>query len=76
MNKSKEVRETEQPREPKFYSNEQQSIFIGGKESNTLQSIDNTLKRIEKIIIQSQNQSGVSGDPVLRQQRSEGNLVG
>lgn len=36
----------EQPREPKFYSNENQS--------NTLQSIDSTLKRIEAILLDFQ----------------------
>jgi len=44
----------EQPREPKFYPNEQQSIFRYGKKNDVLQSIDSTLKRIEVILLDFQ----------------------
>lgn len=42
----------EQPREPRFYRNEQQRFSISSETEKTLQSIDSTLKRIEKLIIQ------------------------
>lgn len=42
----------EQPREPKFLPNEQPlPVGIVNNNENTLQSIDNTLKRIEKILM-------------------------
>ncbi len=66
----------EQPREPRFYPNEQQSIFACGKENNTLQSIDSTLKRIEKLMIQRKNQSFSLDGQVPYQQKSEENSVG
>lgn len=59
----------EQPREPKFYPNEQQYVFANESIEKTLQSIDSTLKRIEKLIAQHQNQSFSLGDSVLFQQR-------
>ncbi len=41
----------EQPREPRLYRNEQQRFSISSETEKTLQSIDSTLKRIEKLII-------------------------
>lgn len=46
----------EQPREPRLYRNEQQRFSISSETEKTLQSIDSTLKRIEKLIIQNQSQ--------------------
>lgn len=73
----------EQPREPRLYPNEEISVYaIGikngelyavGKKDNTLQSIDSTLKRIEKLIIQFQSQYDVLGDQVPCQLMSKGN---
>lgn len=40
----------EQPREPKFYPNELRFDFQTNETAKTLQSIDSTLKRIEKLI--------------------------
>lgn len=61
----------EQPREPRFYENDDVlALAIGerngefyavGKKDNTLQSIDGTLKRIEKLLIQLQSQFSASG---------------
>lgn len=64
----------EQPREPIFYPNESGfSIGLSGKEENTLQSIDRTLKRIEAILHcqLKQSQSAVSDDPSVFQQKQE-----
>lgn len=47
----------EQPREPKFYPNEVSfSVGTGGNAEKTLQSIDNTLKRIEIILLELKSQ--------------------
>ena len=76
----------EQPREPKFYPDDEVSVYaIGskngelfavGKKDNTLQSIDATLKRIEKLLIQLQSQFSVSGGLVPFQPMSEENSTG
>lgn len=73
----------EQPREPKFYPNENISVYaIGskngelyavGEKDNTLQSINATLKRMEKLLIQFQSQFCVLDGLALCQQRSEEN---
>lgn len=76
----------EQLREPKFYPNDNAITFaIGeqngelyavGKKDNTLQSIDGTLKRIEELLIQLQNQFFALGGQVLSQSMSEENPTG
>ncbi len=55
----------EQPREPKFYPNEQVLPVRLDSGKGTLQSIDSTLKRIERLLIQMRNQSSVSDGSVL-----------
>lgn len=65
----KEVSEMEQPREPKFYRNEQLHFFISSETEKTLQSIDSTLKRIEELIIQNQSQFSSLDGQALFQQR-------
>lgn len=47
----------DQPREPRFYPNEEKAFYYTGENNDTLQSIDRTLKRIEKLLIQIQSQS-------------------
>ncbi len=49
----------EYPKEPKFYSDKEQIVYMGDKENSTLQSIDATLKRIESVLIELKNQSCV-----------------
>ena len=63
------MREMEQPREPIFYPNKEKAFYFTGENSDTLQSIDRTLKRIEKLLIQIQNQSEVLGGQTLCQQK-------
>ena len=53
------MREMEQPREPIFYPNKEKAFYLTGENSDTLQSIDRTLKRIEKLLIQiTESQKG------------------
>lgn len=72
----------EQPREPVFYKDEDISAFAIGRKNGELyaigrnnapRSVDEALKRIEKMLIQIQNQLCVLGGQVLSQQRSEEN---
>lgn len=65
-----EVRETEQLREPRFYPNEVTIPFkAGGNAEKTLQSIDDTLKRIEIILLGLKNQFSVLEGQVSSQQK-------
>lgn len=54
----------EMPREPVFYKNNNENIEVRVRE-DTLQSIDNTLKRIEKLLSQGKNQCGALDDSAL-----------
>lgn len=65
-----EVRETEQPREPKFYPNEVTLPFkTGVNAEKTLQSIDDTLKRIETILVGLKTQFSVLEGQDFSQQK-------
>lgn len=57
----------ETPREPIFYPDNPmpRALF---REEDTLQSIDSTLKRIEKLLIQMRNQFSASDGSVLSEQ--------
>ena len=56
--KTKEVRKIEQPREPRFYPNRPELSFnVVNEKEDTLQSIDETLKRIEKILLKHISES-------------------
>ncbi len=59
----------EQPREPIFYPDETKHFFAFGNDEETLQSIDSTLKRIEKLFIQMRNQSFASDGSALSGQK-------
>ena len=54
----------EYPKEPKFYSDKEQIVYMGDKENSMFQSIDTTLKRIESVLIELKNQSCVLGGQV------------
>lgn len=56
----------EYPREPVFYPNKPEPVIPGNYD--TLQSIDGTLKRIEKLLIQMRSQSAASDGLVLSEQ--------
>lgn len=65
-----EVRETEQPREPRFYPNEL-SLSFGTEENRekTLQNINDTLKRIETILVGLKTQFSVLEGQVSSQRK-------
>lgn len=65
----------EYPKEPKFYSDKEQIVYMGDKKNNTLQSIDATLKRIESVLIELKNQSCVLGGQAPYQQKLKENSV-
>lgn len=65
----------EYPREPRMYPKEGITIQTGMIQENTLQSIDSTLKRIEKILIQERNQSCILDGRELFQQTSIKNSI-
>lgn len=65
----------EYPKAPEFYPKEEINIPMRVTQENTLQSIDNTLKRIEKILIQVRNQFCTLDDQDLLEQRSIENLI-
>ena len=57
----------EQPREPIFYP-DNPIPYVLPKGDDTLQCIDSTLKRIEKLLIQMRNQSSASDGSALSEQ--------
>lgn len=64
------MREIEQPREPVFYPNEKvRFLFENSKTEKTLQSIDDTLKRIEVSLLELKSLFSASDGSALSEQR-------